>query len=75
MPAAPNRNRTTMTVAAKLLSSDERVRMSAYRIELSSTKTMNVATMKPKSPMRLVTKAFLPALALASSRNQNEISR
>ena len=30
--------------------------------------------MKPKSPMRLVTNAFLPATALASSVNQNEIS-
>ena len=31
--------------------------------------------MKPKSPMRLVTNAFLPAEALASSVNQNEMSK
>ena len=31
--------------------------------------------MKPKSPMRLVTKAFLPALALARSLNQKLMSR
>ena len=34
-----------------------------------------MATMKPQSPMRLVTKAFLPADALASSVNQNEMSK
>ncbi len=34
-----------------------------------------MASMKPKSPMRLVTKAFLPATALASSVNQNEMRK
>ena len=34
-----------------------------------------MATRKPQSPTRLVTNAFLPAEALASSVNQNEISR
>ena len=34
-----------------------------------------MATMNPQSPIRFVTNAFLPAVALASSVNQNEISR
>ena len=34
-----------------------------------------MATKKPQSPTRLVTNAFLPAEALASSVNQNEISK
>ena len=34
-----------------------------------------MASMKPQSPTRLVMNAFLPAAALASSVNQNEISR
>jgi hypothetical protein len=38
-------------------------------------KARNMASRNPTSPMRLVTKAFLPAEALASSLNQNEISR
>ena len=35
----------------------------------------NMAIMKPQSPMRLVTKAFLPADALASSVNQKEMRK
>ncbi len=31
--------------------------------------------MKPQSPIRLVTKAFLPADALASFENQNAIRK
>ena len=38
-------------------------------------KVKKVATMKPQSPTRLVTKAFLPAEALASSVNQNEMRK
>ena len=34
----------------------------------------NMAIMKPKSPIRLVTKAFLPATAFGISSNQKEIS-
>ncbi len=37
--------------------------------------TMKIATRKPQSPMRLVTNAFLPAVALAGLSNQNEMSR
>ena len=35
----------------------------------------NIATRKPKSPMRLTMKAFFPASAFALSLNQNPISR
>ena len=35
----------------------------------------NIASMKPQSPIRLVTNAFLPALALESLVNQNEIRK
>ena len=49
--------------------------MSTYSIEPIVTKIRKVATMNPQSPMRLVTKAFLPAVALASSVNQNEMRK
>ncbi len=35
----------------------------------------NIASMKPQSPMRLVTNAFFPALALASTVNQKEMRK
>ena len=38
-------------------------------------KARNMASMKPQSPIRLVTNAFLPAVALASSVNQNEMRK
>ena len=37
--------------------------------------TRKIATMKPQSPMRLVMKAFLPALALASFSNQKAMRK
>ena len=40
-----------------------------------ATNVRKIATMKPQSPTRLVTKAFLPAEALARSVNQNEIRK
>ena len=49
--------------------------MSTYSIEPIVTKIRKVATINPQSPMRLVTKAFLPAVALASSVNQNEMRK
>ena len=38
-------------------------------------KIRNMASMKPKSPTRLVTNAFLPARAALGRSNQNEIRR
>ena len=46
-----------------------------YWIDPSVVKVTNMATMKPQSPMRFVTKAFFPADALYSSVNQNEIRK
>jgi hypothetical protein len=37
-------------------------------------KAKNMATRKPQSPIRLVTNAFFPATALASSVNQKAMS-
>ena len=37
--------------------------------------TRNMAIMKPKSPIRFMMKAFLPASALALSLNQKPMSR
>ena len=48
---------------------------SMYWIDPSVVKVTNMATMKPQSPMRFVTKAFFPADALYSSVNQNEIRK
>jgi hypothetical protein len=36
---------------------------------------MNIATSRPKSPMRLTMNAFFPASAFTFSLNQNPISR
>ena len=41
----------------------------------SAFQRMNIATRKPKSPIRLTMNAFLPASALAFSLNQKPISR
>jgi hypothetical protein len=41
----------------------------------SSRHSRNIATSTPKSPIRFMMKAFLPASALAFSLNQNPISR
>ena len=40
-----------------------------------TAKTIIIATMKPKSPTRFVTNAFLAATALSMSRYQNPTSR
>src|SRR3954454_9774743 len=49
--------------------------LAKYVIVPVAEKARNVAVMNPQSPMRLVTKAFLPADAFASSENQNEIRK
>ena len=41
----------------------------------ASRQSRNIATRKPKSPMRFTMNAFLPASALALSLNQKPISR
>ena len=48
---------------------------SVYLIVPNAPKDKNIATMKPQSPMRLVTKAFLPAVAFESLVCQNEMRK
>ncbi len=47
----------------------------AYCSVPSAPKMRNIAVMKPKSPTRLMTKAFFPALAAVGRSNQNEIRK
>ena len=47
----------------------------AYCSVPSAPKIRNIASMKPKSPTRLVTNAFLPAVAAVGRSNQNEIRK
>ena len=44
-------------------------------MEPTEVHTRKVATMKPQSPTRLVTNAFLPADAFAGSVCQNEMRK
>src|SRR5207237_2133563 len=77
LPHAPTKNRRQMAVAvvddspltAPALST------SAYCNDPNAVNTRNTATMKPQSPTRLVTNAFLPALRALSRSNQNEIRK
>ena len=41
----------------------------------TARKIMNMANSNPKSPIRFMMNAFLPAVALASSSNQNPMRR
>ena len=58
----------TSTSAARLL-------MVAKSSAPKACQTRNMAIMKPKSPIRFMMKAFLPASALALSPNQKPMSR
>ena len=64
-----------MAVAVDSASPSSAAKMSTYWIEPIVVNVRNMATMKPQSPMRFVTNAFLPADALASSVNQNEMRK
>ncbi len=64
-----------MAVAVTAGSHSEPSFTPAYSIVPSEAKDRKMATRKPQSPMRLVTNAFLPADALASSVNQNAIRK
>ena len=50
-------------------------KMSLYFNDPILKKIRNIATMKPQSPTRLVTNAFLPAVALAGSSCQKEMRK
>src|SRR5512141_1397889 len=77
LPTAPRKNSAAMADAVvgdrslpSTLSNTSR-----YVTLPSAWNVRKMAIMKPKSPMRFVMKAFLPADALASLSNQNEISK
>src|SRR5260370_14401445 len=53
----------------------DRVKTSVKSSETKCWNRINIATRKPKSPMRLTMNAFLPASAFAFSVNQNPINR
>ena len=77
LPTAPTKSITVTNVAVLRTSPPEATvsNTSRYSSEPTAKKRANMATMNPQSPMRLVMKAFLPAVALAGSENQKEISR
>src|SRR5437588_1770292 len=75
LPIAPTNSRATMAVAVTGARVEAPWMMPEYCKVPSDWKTRNIANMKPQWPMRLVTKAFLPAEALATLVNQNEMRR
>src|SRR6476620_3359923 len=75
LPTAPISSITAMNVAVVWASPGAWEVMVLQFSDPKVKNAMNMATMKPQSPTRLVTKAFLPALALASFSNQNEMRR
>ena len=75
MPTAPTNNRTTIAVEVDCEIASARSLSPMYEIVPAASKARNIASMKPQSPMRLVTNAFLPAVAFASLVCQNEIRK
>ena len=75
LPMAPMKSSTAMNVAVVWARPGDSGRNSAYFTVPKVKKVRKIATMKPQSPMRLVMKAFLPALALASFSNQKAMRK
>ncbi len=77
LPAAPTNNNTTIAVAvdSAMPTSSIEAKISPKFSDPTVKNSRNMASMNPRSPTRLVTKAFLPAVALASSPNQNEMRK
>src|SRR6476620_582075 len=75
LPTAPMNSIREMIVAVVVAAPGDTGMNWVYWIVPNVNQVMKMPTMKPQSPTRLVTKAFLPALALAGFSNQNEISR
>ncbi len=77
MPAAPSNNSITMAEAVEAASSPVSALslITLYESDPTAENARNIASMTPQSPTRLVTKAFLPAVAADSRVCQNEISR
>ncbi len=77
LPIAPTNSITAMNVAvdSATLPASAASSTSTYDSDPNVKNTRHMATITPQSPIRLVTNAFFPAVALAGSVNQNEISR
>src|SRR5689334_23809219 len=73
LPQAPRKSSSAMPVAADLDS--VALLRSAKLSEWIVTNVSDIASMKPTSPTRLVTNAFLPAAAAVGRSNQNEIRK
>ena len=75
MPVAPTNSSSPIAISVPVATPSTWVSTSANSSEPNSAKITNIATMKPTSPMRLVTNAFLAAAAYSFFSNQKPISR
>ena len=75
MPTAPRKSNSEIAVAVVLVSAPAPANTTPYWSDPSAENIRNMAIKNPKSPTRLVTNAFLPALAAVSRSNQNEIRK
>ena len=77
LPTAPTNSNSAIAVAVVLamVPCSEASLRTEKLTEPSAWKARNIATMKPQSPMRLVTNAFLPAVAAESRVCQNAMRK
>src|SRR3954471_2541201 len=80
LPQAPKKRKKAMAVAMVTVMPLVCWRkpvpsLAKYVIEPTAENVRNVAIMKPKSPTRFVTNAFLPATAFGIFSNQNEMRK
>src|SRR3954453_22368812 len=78
LPQAPTKSSTAMAGAVVVARPPAPLMIPGspeYGSVPSAWNVKNMATMKPQPPRRFVTNAFLPATALPSSVNQNEMSQ
>src|SRR5918912_793914 len=73
LPQAPTKSSSAMPVAVDFVS--VALLRSAKFSEWIVTNVSDIASMKPTSPTRLVTNAFLPAAAAVGRSNQKLMSR
>src|SRR5579862_7639959 len=76
-PTAPRKKARQIHVAVEwvTVARAEEDRTEVYSVVPKWAKTRKIPIMKPQSPTRLVTNAFLPAEAVLGRSNQNEMSR
>src|SRR4051794_22525629 len=75
LPTAPMNNMSEMSVAVVVAALADMGRNCVYWIVPKVNQVTKMPTMKPQSPTRLVMKAFLAALALAGTSNQNAMRK